>query len=251
MIVESVKTVESVARASGIDDRYALRHPLQIALCLRGMVTHRDFLTVEFDGRQIVTQVLFVDSRNALFVFDCGSTQTGNAALAEAERLMFRGQPGGIRTEFATVRPSRTTFDGRPAFEVAFPALLHYVQRREFYRVETPFADPFVAEGIDAAGDAFSIELQDMSLGGIALRTSEPRFAELTRGTVWKDVSLRMGGHGEVTVDLEIVAPRKATTPSGEVRTVLGCRFIELRGNAERLLQRAITQLEMRNLASR
>jgi hypothetical protein len=34
-------------------------------------------------------------------------------------------------------------------------------------------------------------------------------------------------------------------TPTGERRTVLGCRFVDLKGNTERVLQRAITQLDM------
>jgi flagellar brake protein len=257
MIVETVSSAEAAARPHSshslntFDDRYALRHPLQIALCLRGMLTHRDFLIVEFDGRQIVTQVLFVDSRRAMFIFDCGGMPNANAALAAADKLVFRGQPGGIRTEFETGRAARTMFEDRPAFEVAFPAQLHYVQRREYYRVETPIAEPFLAIGRDATGEAFSLALQDMSLGGVALRTSDPRFAELGRGVIWRDVALQMGMHGEIGVDLEIVAPRQASAPNGEKHTVLGCRFIELSGIGERMVQRAITQLEMRSLGNR
>jgi c-di-GMP-binding flagellar brake protein YcgR len=122
------------------------------------------------------------------------------------------------------------------------------VQRREFFRVDTPLSDPFIASGRDQGGDTFRLEVQDMSLGGVALRTSDVRFAELPKGSVWKNVPLQLGGFGSVTTDLEIVAPREALTPTGERRTVLGCRFVELRDNAERTLQRAITQLEMRRL---
>jgi flagellar brake protein len=43
-----------------------------------------------------------------------------------------------------------------------------------------------------------------------------------------------------------VVAPRQLVTPTGEQRTVLGCRFIDLKANAERVLQRAITLLETR-----
>ena len=114
--------------------------------------------------------------------------------------------------------------------------------------VDTPLSDPFIASGRDQGGDTFRLEVQDMSLGGVALRTSDVRFAELPKGSVWKNVTLQLGGFGSVTTDLEIVAPREALTPTGERRTVLGCRFVELRDNAERTLQRAITQLEMRRL---
>ncbi|CAL8481422.1 flagellar brake protein [Caballeronia sp. S22] len=236
----------STTNAREADDRYAQRHTLQIAVCLRTLLGRRDFLTVEFGDMQIVTQLLDVDSGRAHFVFDFGSTAKDNRALVDADELTFRSQPSGIRTHFVTGGAVVVTFEGRPAFEVPFPAVLHYVQRREFHRVDTPMFDPFVASGLDGAGAAFRLELQDLSLGGVALRMRDARFEALAARTVWNDVRLQMGGLGAVPVDLEVVAPRQIVTPTGEHRTVLGCRFIHLKANAERVLQRAITLLETR-----
>jgi flagellar brake protein len=250
LVTEPTATPETPASSieDRTDDRFAQRHPLQIALCLRSLASRRDFLTVEFDGRQIVTQVLDVDSRRGCFVFDLGGASAHNRALLEARWLAFRSQPNGIRTEFVIDAATLTSFEGRPAFEASFPAMLYYVQRREFHRVQTPLMEPFVASGVDHRGEAFDIRLQDMSLGGIALCTPDERFAGIARGAVWRDVSITLGALGEIAVALEIVAPRLAHTPTGERRTVLGCRFIELHASAERMLQRAITQLETRNL---
>ena len=228
------------------DERYVQRHSLQIALCLRSLMSRGDFLTVEFDGAQFVTQLLDVDARRLQFLFDYGSVQDANAALPRADKLTFRSQPSGIRTEFATGRAITTTFEGRPAFAAPFPELLHYVQRRDYYRVDTPLLDPFVASGVDAEGVAFQLDVQDLSLSGIALRTRDVRFESVAPGSAWKDVSVRLGALGAVSVDLEIAAPRPALTPTGERRFVLGCRFIDLKGHAERALQRAITTLEAR-----
>jgi len=234
---------------SRIDERYAQRHPLQIAVCLRGLMTRRDFLVVHFDGKQIVTQLLDVDSRHACFVFDASSTPGQDAGLANAGSLTFRSQPSGIYTEFTTARAVKTSFEGRPAFEVSLPAMLYHVQRREYHRVDTPVAEPFVASGRDEAGETFRFDVQDLSLGGVALRSADVSLAMLATGTVWHDVLLQMGGFGTVTADLEVVAPRQTFTRAGERRAVIGCRFVELRGNAERVLQRTITQLETRRLA--
>jgi c-di-GMP-binding flagellar brake protein YcgR len=236
----------STTNAWETDDRYAQRHTLQIALCLRTLRVRCDFLTVEFGDMQFVTQLLDVDSRRARFLFDFGSTVRDNLALVDADKLTFRSQPSGIRTHFVTGGAVVVTFEGRPAFEVPFPALLHYVQRRDFHRVDTPMFDPFVASGVDGAGTAFRLELQDLSLGGVALRARDARFESLAAGTVWNDVKIQLGGLGAVPVDLEVVAPRQMITPTGEHRTVLGCRFIDLKANAERVLQRAITLLETR-----
>lgn len=199
---------------------------------------------MEFDGRQIVTQLLDVDSRNARFVFDAGSVPEDNRALPGARQLVFRSLPGGIRTEFATLGASSIVFEGRPAFEAAFPALLYYVQRREFFRVQTPVLDPYTANGPYADGGSFRLELQDLSLGGVALKTGDARFGSLESGTLLRDVTLELGDFGSLRMDLEIVAPRRMITAKGDQRFVIGCKFVAWAGTAERTLQRIVTHLE-------
>jgi len=248
MISEPILSGASVSKSNAweTDDRYAQRHTLQIAACLRTLVARGDFLTVEFGDKQFVTQLLDVDARRAHILFDFGSTARDNRELVDADELTFRSQPSGIHTHFVTGGAVVVMFRERPAFEVPFPALLHYVQRRDFYRIDTPMTDPFVASGVDGAGAAFRFELHDLSLGGMALRARDARFESLAAGTVWNNVKLQVGRLGAMPVDFEVVAPRQMITPTGEHRTVLGCRFINLKANAERVLQRAITLLETR-----
>ncbi|MGE8490887.1 MAG: PilZ domain-containing protein, partial [Paraburkholderia nemoris] len=93
-------------------------------------------------------------------------------------------------------------------------------------------------------GGSFSLELQDLSLGGVALKTADARFGSLESGTVLRDVTLQLGSFGTLLLDLEIVAPRQSTTPKGDVRFVIGCKFVTTPGPAERILQRVVTQLE-------
>lgn len=241
---EAAHTADAADAAHDADANFAQRHPLQIAVCLRNLVSGQDFVTVEFDGRQIVTQVLDVDSRNARFIFDAGSVADDNAAIPAARELSFRSVPGGIRTEFTTLGATAVTFEGLPAFEAPFPALLYYVQRREFFRVQTPLLDPYIASGPYENGGSFRLELQDLSLGGVALKTADTHFGSLESGTVLRDVSLQLGSFGTLQLDLEIVAPRRVTTPKGDQRFVIGCKFVGALGPAERTLQRVVTQLE-------
>ena len=249
MIADLLQDAEVAEHAHDTDSNYAQRHPLQIAVCLRNLATGQDFVTVEFDGRQIVTQILEVDSRNARFIFDTGSVADDNAALPAARQLTFRSLPGGIRTEFTTLGATPVVFDGLPAFEAPFPSLLYYVQRREFFRVQTPVLDPYTASGPYADGGSFRLELQDLSLGGVALKTADERFGSLASGTVLRDVTLQLGGFGMLRLDLEIVAPRQVSTAKGDRRFVIGCKFVATPGPAERTLQRVVTQLETRRQA--
>ena len=249
MIADLFLDFDLAEAASEIHPDFAQHHPLQIAVCLRKLVSGQDFVTVEFGGRQIVTQLLDVDSRNARLIFDAGSVAADNHALPASNRLVFRSLPGGIRTEFITARAEPIVFDGRLAFEAPFPTVLYCVQRREYFRVQTPVLDPYTASGRYADGDAFMVELQDLSLGGVALRTANARFGSLEAGSILQGVTVRLGDYGTLKLDLEIVAPRQTLNASGERRFVMGCRFVALPGLAERMLQRVITQLETKRQA--
>ena len=246
MIADLLNDADVAAPASDLHPDFAHQHPLQIAVCLRKLVCGQDFVVVEFDGRQIVSQVLDVDSRNARFVFDAGSVAADNRALPAAHRLVFRSLPNSIRTEFVTAAAEPVVFEGRLAFEASFPALLFYVQRREFFRVQTPPLESYRATGHYADGLAFKVELQDLSLGGVALRTTDARFGALEAGCVLRNVAVQLGDYGTLKLDLEVVAPRHSFSASGERRFVMGCKFVALPGTAERMLQRVITQLETR-----
>ncbi|WP_347557664.1 flagellar regulator YcgR PilZN domain-containing protein [Robbsia sp. KACC 23696] len=232
-----------------VDLDYRQRDPLQISMSLRTLMTRRDRMTVEFGERQYVAHILAVDPRNGTFMFDYGNVEADNEALLETDELTFRSLPGALHTHFTTGAAYRVRLDNRPAFEARFPKTLFYVQRREYFRVPTPVVDPFVAHGPAIAGASFRLELQDLSLGGVALRTYEARFSGLEIGSVLHDVALELGDFGSLSVNLEIIAPRQATSETGEVRYVISCRFVERSAVAERVLQRVIMQLETQRKA--
>jgi flagellar brake protein len=162
----------------------------------------------------------------------------------QEKQLQFKGAPDGVRVEFTTEPAQAAEFEGRQAFVVTFPEKLYYFQRREYFRVPTPMLNPYTANGVFGEGESFRCEIQDVSLGGIALRTESENFAALDTHTVLGNVELDLGPFGSLDVDLELISPRSFTTPTGMVRYVIGFRFVELTSQAEGVLQRLITKIE-------
>jgi flagellar brake protein len=231
--------------ADSIPD-FGRRNPLEIGVQLRNLVNRGDFLTVQFNGGQLVTRILDVDARERTFVFDWGALPEQNKGMLAAPRCMFHASPEGVRVEFTTATPKETRFEGLPAFEAAFPEVLYYVQRREYFRVDAPILDPYVCRGKLPDGSAFRFEIHDLSLGGIGLRTTDERVAELPMGTQLADVEIVLNTHGTLSLDLQLVSHRASEMPNGTRRYQLGFRFMSLPGSAENTLQRLITQLEMK-----
>ena len=231
--------------ADGGND-FGRRNPLEIGVQLRNLVNRGDFLTVQYQGGQLVTKILDVDVRARTFTFDWGALAEQNKSLLAAPRGRFHASPDGVRVEFSTPTPRETQYEGRPAFVAEFPEVLFYVQRREYFRVDAPVLNPYVCKGQLADGSAFRFEVHDLSLGGVGIRTSDERVAELPMGATFTECQLVLGALGTLNLDLELVSHRSITQPNGVTRYQLGFRFVTLPGNAENTLQRLITQLEMK-----
>lgn len=252
---ETVKETANESANEGAKERidegaheFGRRNPLEIGARLRGLVNGSDFLTVQYAGGQLVTQLLDVDVRARTFTFDWGSSPEQNQGLLAATRCQFSAQPEGVRVEFATATPRETRFEGLPAFEVDFPEVLFYLQRREYFRVDTPL-DSFTCTGRWPKGDAFRFEVNDLSLGGVGMRTMDERVLHLSIGTFLRSCELSLGTMGKLSIDLELVSRRHTTLPNGKLRYQLGFRFMALPGSVEGRLQKLITQLEMKRNA--
>ncbi|HEV3425836.1 MAG TPA: flagellar regulator YcgR PilZN domain-containing protein [Paraburkholderia sp.] len=225
---------------------FGRRNPLEIGVQLRNLVNRGDFLTAQYRGGQLVTRILDVNVPARTFIFDWGALAEQNRGLIAAAHCAFHAQPDGVRVEFATSAPRETRFEGRPAFEADFPEVLYYVQRREFFRVDAPVLDPYICTGRLPDGERFRFEVHDLSLGGVGMRTTDTRVAQLPMGCVLEDCELSLGAPGKLSLDLQLVSFRALDLPSGTQRYQLGLRFVRLPGSAENTLQRLITQLEMK-----
>jgi flagellar brake protein len=224
--------------------RFARVSPSEISIALRPLVQRGDLLTCAGVRGQIVTQLLEVDPREGRIVFDWGGVEESNRQLLLEKQLQFKGAPEGVRLEFTTDAAQAVEFEGRQAFEVSFPEKLYHFQRREYFRVPAPMLDAYTAKHLFDDDTAFRCEVQDVSLGGIALRTDVSRLAEVDIGTVFHDVQLNLGPFGTLSIDLELRSPRSTVNANGGVRYVVGFRFTELSSAAEGVLQKLITKIE-------
>lgn len=228
---------------------FGRRNPLEIGASLRTLASRADFVTADYGCGQLVTLVLQVDDATRTFIFDSGHVPQENRAILATDHLQFHASPEGVRVTFATGKPNEIIFDGRPAFEAAFPSVLFRMQRREYFRVKTPTIDPYICSGRLPGGERFNCELDDLSLGGVALRTMDERVAKLEIGVVLQNVELLFGNGGKVVVDLRLVSSRGGHTLNDSRRITLGFKFGTFRGTAENTLQRLITLLEVRRQA--
>lgn len=243
-----VSTIEmsNTTQDTGLIDElepYARRHPLEVARRLRELAAQGMVLTLSYGAGQMTTRVLAVHERS--FVFDAGMPEQ-NRAMLGAARWSFRATPDGVTIKFSTACPRETTLDDRPALEADLPDVLYHIQRREYFRVPTPATKPYLCRGALRDVGEFEYEVHNLSLGGLGLCTFDAAAAEIPLGTRLGKVEVDLRDKTRVELDVTLVSRRESDALNGKRRYHLGVRINSFSGPAENILQRRITELEMR-----
>ena len=170
-------------------------------------------------GGQIVTRLLDVDVTRARFTFDWGGVAEQNRGVLAAPKLIFHAAPDGVRVEFTTPTPRETMFEGRPAFEVDFPAgaVLH-AAARVFPRRGAGARSVYLQRTCcrTASVSASRCTICRWAALRCARRTSASRICEM--GIALQDVELHFSVPGKLTLDLQLVSHRESTTAKGDRR---------------------------------
>jgi c-di-GMP-binding flagellar brake protein YcgR len=248
MNIETSTDLSLDAGHSGPD--YARRNPLEIGVQLRNLVNRGDFLTVQYPGGQLVTRLLDVDVGARTFTFDWGALAEQNAGILAASHCTFAAAaPACASSSPPARRARRATRAARVRRRIPRGADVHPAARVLPRRCAGRRSVPVSRQAAD--GEGFVFEVQNLSLGGVGLRTIDERVETLEVGTLLPEVELELNGHGKLSLDLRLVSQRSTQLPNGSRRHQLGFRFMSLPGSAENTLQRLITQLEMKRRRSR
>src|SRR5665647_1885265 len=152
---------------------FRITHPKEIGNVLRQLLNRKDFLIVECSNRphRIVTRILSVDQNAGLFIFDGSAEQIYNRSLLASEENYFSATQDGIRVQFLSGRPEQHEFEGAFALRSQLPESLYRMQRREFFRVETPLMEPYRCTANLPDKRQVAFDIFDLSLGGVGLRS--------------------------------------------------------------------------------
>lgn len=163
--------------------------------------------------------------------------------LIPAGRLLFVAVIPGIKLQF------HCQWGGQPfpdtptvRLRAGMPAGLVKYQRRRTERVSAPLGRPFRAE-LSVAGRLFELGIDDLSLGGVGLRTGAAQASLLYIGRRLPRVRLLLGGDLELTVAMDVRSRRTWHSYLLGEQFLIGCRFISLLPAQESVLREAIANM--------
>lgn len=230
-------------------EKYLLHGHREIRQVLQGLIDGHALITAQVSpGHQsFLTALVSVPDDDGPLLIDASADALINDRVSAADKLVCMTQLDKIRIQFELQTPAATTHEGRPAFRAAMPAELLRLQRREFYRLQTPVTHSVTCQIPVAQPDGRSVMLEarviDISGGGVAV-VVPPENLPFAPDTEFVDCRLTLPELGTLTVRLKVRNIFRLTNRNGIEMLRAGCEFVDLPRSADSAIQRYILKVE-------
>ena len=228
--------------------KYMLTTRIDIVFVLRTMLKHGAMATVYFDKGSsfFLSTLLAIDDEAGSLVLDAAGDAEINRAAATTSRLIVTSSQDGVKIQFLLGKLQPFNHEGRPAFRAELPERLLRLQRREYFRLEAPVANPMLCQVPlpDAGGSRIDLPLLDLSGGGIGLMAEREMAGHFPVDAEFPDCRFELPAEGVISSTLRIRSAYPVTTRGGHAFVRLGCEFVGLSGSRLTMIQRYITRIE-------
>jgi c-di-GMP-binding flagellar brake protein YcgR len=222
--------------------------PREIIAILRSIGEKNQLVRMLISGEAdvAVTSILHIDPDAGVVYVDVPiDPSQGKRALA-VRGLMFETTLDKIRIMFEAPGITETTYKGGNAYKFKIPESVVRLQRREYYRMETPVTNPVrvtITLPEELGGDMHAFPLSDISCGGVAIL--DPKLIlDVTVSKNYENCRIDLPDVGLVTTTLQVRSSHEITLLNAKQNRRVGCEFINIsRGNLAGV-QRYITKLE-------
>lgn len=240
--------VDIVLVDENVKEQFVKRNKLAICATLRDLKKNDISVMVNHARGQFISKILDVLPDSDLFVFDLGGVERENNSALYAGVLAFVAEPAGAKVEFQAEIARTIDYQGLPAFTAPLPDELYLIQRRTYFRINTPLWPPLLCCGELKDNTPFQFTIKDLSLGGLGLYTEQDVSGLLSAGDVIQHVEMDLDDYGFFCVDLQFIGQTetKVVDSKGDVKAMkrLSFKFLGLSAAQERDLQQVIYELE-------
>ncbi|MBF0219299.1 MAG: flagellar brake protein [Gammaproteobacteria bacterium] len=226
--------------------QYLIKGQDEIIRSLRLLIRKPEPLTLFFDGgkRSFPTSVVQVISNRDLVVLERSVTDTHNDRLLELSRCTVVGQPQGVKIRFVLQGLSMAKFQNERVLIAPLPREYYRFQKREFFRVETPFLNPVRVQLTLESGLDLEFRASDMSGGG--LRLDDVNFSlEVETMQIISNCTIIIPDMLPFKCDLEVRNSYEIANKNGTRVHYVGCAFMNLRVGYESMIQNYLNHLQL------
>jgi len=229
--------------------KYEVKSRTEILNILRGMRDQGSLITFYFNQGYdfLLTSLVDISADGKTMVFDYGSNMEMNRKALQTDKINCVSSKEKVKIQFTLLGVDPHKYEGRDAFLGDVPDSLIRLQRREYYRLTTPMANPIKASiplpQDDGSIKTLQVVVVDISGGGIGLSVP-PENLSLKMDAQFFGVSINLPNVGLISADMRVRNLYDVTMPNGKIHQRAGCQFIKLPGPMMTLIQRYIIQIE-------
>jgi c-di-GMP-binding flagellar brake protein YcgR len=229
--------------------KYLLRDRREIVAILKHIVTARALVSARLaPGREsYLSALIAVDDREDGVLLDASADPLQNERILRAEALDCVTQLEKVRIQFMLKAPRLVDEGGSPGFRCSLPDSLLRLQRREFYRLQTPISHSITCTVAlpQADGSRLNTVLRilDISGGGVAVAVP-PVGVRFEPGTEFSNCLLNLPDAPPIPSRLIVRNLFRITNRSGAELLRAGCEFADMPRGAEDAIQRYILKVE-------
>jgi c-di-GMP-binding flagellar brake protein YcgR len=230
--------------------QYMLHTRVEILDVLRSLIKKGALITAHFDhGKSfLLTSMLALVDDNRAMIFDIGSNAEMNHRALVAGTVFFTSLVDKVKVQFSVRKLSATQYEGGDAFLAEVPDALLRLQRREYFRLTTPVANPITLSATikrpDGSSRAVQIALSDVSGGGIGLMATPDLAGFFQQGDTLVDCRIGIPDEGILITKLVVRNIFDVTTRGGAHFVRIGCEYVDLPPQRLTMVQRYITRIE-------
>ncbi len=225
---------------------FSIRSHKEITFILDDLAKHETPITLETqDGVVLVTSVLYVSGDGKFVCIDVGADDNVNERIVHSQHVFFVTQ-SNIKVRWYSTHLQLVMLQNREyAFSMHVPAVIERIQRREYFRLDTPQGKNALICKIPTEAEIIEVPLFDMSVGGIGVTVRGELPAIFVQGEILEGCSIDFPEIGRVPISLRVRGKWSTiSTLSGEHFHRVGLQFANLGRGASNVIQRYMVQLE-------
>ncbi len=230
---------------------FAIQNPKQIINNLLLVFKHQCLFKAYFgaNNESYITTLLDINEKNNTVVLDSGPHQDLNQRIVNADKITFDADYNGIKVSFTGTGLKKITHQGDPAFSMAIPKSLFWLQRREYHRVKLPLSNPGYCQLMAADQTPVNLKLYDISLTGFSMLNDSKDISDLLiPGASFERCKLTLAEAGEGVISFDVCAKYVINPDKLHKIQKIGCKFIKLTRPVEESIQRYMQQIQREDL---
>lgn len=231
---------------------FAIHNRMEIVFTLSDLAKGRSGINLDaHDGVSLLTTILKVDSDKNLIWVDTSPDDRINDKIIASKKVRFHTNTG-VKVRWESSGLHLLPQPDGDVFSFAVPSVIERVQRRQYFRLNTPQGSRALICRIplDEDGEEFiEATIMDMSAGGICIVVKGALPEIFSQGAELEKCSFELPEIGRIPFGLKVCRAWHVKSHSGEETHRIGMEFMNLSRGAENVIQRYMIELEKDQLS--